>query len=45
MSKVHHKGKNKKENWLVSIYYNNPVVFQIVVPGAEAGTVCLYVMA
>lgn len=24
---AHHKGKNRKENWLVSIYYNNPMVF------------------
>ena len=45
MSKSHHKGKNRKENWLVSIYYNNPLVFKIVVPGAELGTGCLYVMA
>ena len=22
-SGAHHKGKNKKENWIVSLYYNN----------------------
>ena len=41
---AHHKGKNKKENWLVSWYYNNATVFSIVVPGAEMGTVGLYVI-
>ena len=40
----HHKGKNTKENWLVGIYYNNPTVFNIVVPGAETATGCLYVV-
>mmetsp|Transcript_23018 Transcript_23018/g.30603 ORF Transcript_23018/g.30603 Transcript_23018/m.30603 type:complete len:143 (+) Transcript_23018:272-700(+) len=45
LSKTHHKGKNQKENWLVSLYYNNPMVFQIVVPGAELGTAGLYVLA
>ena len=45
LSKSHHKGKNKKENWLVDIYYNNATVFKIVVPGAELGTVLLYVLA
>ena len=45
LTKTHHKGKNKKENWLVHLYYNNPMVFKIVVPGAELGTVLLYVMA
>ena len=41
---AHHKGKNHKENWLVDLYYNNETVFKIVVPGAELGTVCLYVL-
>jgi len=39
---AHHKGKNSKENWLVSLYYNNSAVFQIVVGGAEISTACLY---
>ena len=42
---AHHKGKNNKENWLVSIYYNNSAVFQIVVGGSEISTACLYLLA
>ena len=38
-----HKGKNAKENWLVSLYYNNTTLFQIVVGGAELGTGLLFV--
>lgn len=44
-SGAHHKGKNSKENWLVSLYYNNSMVFKIVVLGAEVGTVCLYILS
>lgn len=41
---AHHKGKNEKENWLVDLYYNNSVVFSIVVPGAEIATFNLYIL-
>ena len=40
-----HKGKNKKENWLVGLYYNNDTVFKITVPGAELCSVLLFVQA
>ena len=40
-----HKGKNKKENWLVGLYYNNKNVFEFTVLGAEIGAILLYVNA
>ena len=45
MRESSHKGKNKKENWLVSLYYNNDTVFKITVPGAECCSVVLFVQA
>ena len=39
-----HKGKNVKENWLVSIYYNNPRFFSFVVVGSEIGTGFLFIL-
>jgi len=40
-----HKGKNKKENWLVGLYYNNYTVFMITCVGAEIGAVMLFLNA
>lgn len=40
-----HKGKNKKENWLVGLYYNNLTVFKITCIGAEVGAVMLFLNA
>ena len=45
LSGAHHKGKNKKENWLVDLYYNNSTVFNIVVPCAEFASGGLFLMA
>ena len=44
MGSKSHKGKNAKENWLVSIYYNNATVFAIVVPAAELGSGLTFVL-
>ena len=40
-----HKGKNKRENWLVGLYYNNLTVFKITCIGAEVGAVMLFLNA
>ena len=45
MKSTSHKGKNKKENWLVGLYYNNDTVFKITVPGAETAAVLLFIQA
>ena len=45
MKSTSHKGKNKKENWLVGLYYNNETVFKITVPGAETCAVLLFMQA
>ena len=37
-----HKGGNAKENWMVSIYYNNGTVFSTVCVGAEVATCFLF---
>ena len=45
MKATSHKGKNKNENWLVGLYYNNDTVFKITVPGAELCSVLLFIQA
>ena len=38
-----HKGKNKKENWLVGLYYNNYRIFMFTCIGAEVAAIALYI--
>ena len=40
-----HKGKNKKENWLVGLYYNNHKVFMAACIGAEVASISLFIYA
>mmetsp|Transcript_45186 Transcript_45186/g.32993 ORF Transcript_45186/g.32993 Transcript_45186/m.32993 type:complete len:142 (-) Transcript_45186:41-466(-) len=44
MKSESHKGKNKDENFLIYIYYNNKLFFSTMVVGAEACTVFLYLL-
>lgn len=44
LSKISHKGKNKKENALVSFYYNNPLFFQFICLAAEFSCICMFLM-
>ena len=39
-----HKGKNKKENFVVEYYYNNKAFFILLVVGAEVAAVMLIIM-
>ena len=39
-----HKGKNKDENFIINLYYNNPIFFSTLVIGSEACTVVLYIV-
>lgn len=40
---VSHKGKNKKENWLVGLYYNNYTIFLCTCVGAEIAAITLFI--
>ena len=40
-----HKGKNKKENWLVGLYYNDKTIFMFTCIGAEVASILLFVNA
>ena len=40
-----HKGKNKDENFIIDLYYNNKLFFSTIVIGAELCTVVLYVVS
>ena len=42
MKSESHKGKNKKENWLVQLYYDNYPFFCWQVVGAEGATITLF---
>ena len=38
-----HKGKNKKEGWLVGLYYNDKKVFMGTCVGAEIGSILCFI--
>ena len=40
-----HKGKNKDENFIIDLYYNNKIFFSTLVVGSETCIVYLYVVA
>ena len=39
-----HKGKNKDENFIIDLYYNNKLFFSTLVIGSETCTVFLYIL-
>ena len=39
-----HKGKNKDENFIIDLYYNNKLFFSTLVVGSETCTVFLYIL-
>ena len=39
-----HKGKNKDENFVINLYYNNKLFFSTLVIGSETCTVFLYIL-
>ena len=39
-----HKGKNKDENFIIDLYYNNKIFFSTLVIGSETCTVFLYLL-